>query len=112
MDVIDGWWLSDDLIDQIVESGGEVPPNTLYGIPIVGNLAQNEIEALGEAAEDAVKYPDQCPETAATLLIIGRTRYGACPPILSHRSRPCECGRVHPNGLRKPWKTCCGKVSR
>lgn len=80
--------------------------------PIVGNLEQNEIEALGEAAEDAVTYPDQCPETVATLLVMGTTRSGACPPIVSQRSRLCGCGKVHPNGCRKPWKTCCGKVRR
>lgn len=102
------FWLSDELCEQITATGGVVEPNTLYGIPIVMDediVVQDSLETPPPKLQGF----KPCPATDATITLHGLTPSKSCPPIVTKRSELCPCGTVHPNGLRKPWKTCCGK---
>lgn len=84
----------------------------------VGNTV-GRIEVNSQHADDIPDLPEEtpakligfqpCPATDATITLHGLTPSKSCPPIVTKRSELCPCGTVHPNGLRKPWKTCCGK---
>jgi len=111
---LNNWWFSDELIDEIASSGGHVPPNTLYGIPTIMDEDTIVIEAPNDEAQATpeIVQPGQCTYTKATIGLRGTTKKGCCPPIVSGRSALCPCNRVHPNGLRRPFKSCCGKKDK
>lgn len=82
--------------------------NTLFGLPIV---MEDQAETGTVTVQNMQEYPDQCPHTKAAISLYGLTANGACPTIVSRRSRRCACGKLGANGKYKATKNCCGKAA-
>lgn len=103
--------LSGVLVSQLKSN----PPaeNTLFGLPIV--MVETEFVSSAnvltyETGEEIKPVPSQqCSHTKAAIALYGLTRRGACPTIVSRRSRRCACGKLGANGKYKATKNCCGK---
>jgi hypothetical protein len=107
--------ISDDDGFQITLSGVLVsqlranPPaeNTLFGLPIVMEDSVDQAET--GVVSNLQEYPQQCSHTKAAIALYGVTARGACPTIVSRRSRLCACGKLGANGKYRAAKNCCGK---
>ena len=100
------WWLSSEIVSQLKSK----PPleNTLFGLPIV---MEDQAETGTGTVQNLQEYPDQCPHTKAAIALYGLTAKGACPTIVSRRSRRCACNKLGANGKYKATKNCCWKIA-
>ena len=107
------WWLSGVLVSQL--KSNPQAENTLFGLPIVMVITDPvdnaNIPTYETKEELKPVQSQQCSYTKAAIALYGLTAKGACPTIVSRRSRRCACGKLGANGKYKATKNCCGKAA-